>query len=219
MNSTEKWRAYYSPVGRIRMLAGNPALDLANTFHWRKFEWVDFLPDYLSLVGWSVCAQLLKESEAHELRRVAEKHPSEAADVLQQWKNLRTALKSWLYKIDGLEPLERNNAVDLDETTQLFAKISSLTANVQLDEYFAIEMRANKSPDISLPLLRGAFEIWRLVELPPNAIIRQCQADQCGGFFLDESRAKPRRWCSMDSCGNRAKATRHRTTNQKIIPI
>jgi predicted RNA-binding Zn ribbon-like protein len=31
----------------------------------------------------------------------------------------------------------------------------------------------------------------------------------CGWLFYDTSRNRSRRWCSMDSCGNRAKAQRH----------
>jgi predicted RNA-binding Zn ribbon-like protein len=31
----------------------------------------------------------------------------------------------------------------------------------------------------------------------------------CGWLFLDTSRNRSRRWCSMGTCGNRAKAMRH----------
>jgi predicted RNA-binding Zn ribbon-like protein len=39
---------------------------------------------------------------------------------------------------------------------------------------------------------------------------RVCANDQCRWAFFDESRAGRRRWCDMTSCGNRAKAARHR---------
>jgi predicted RNA-binding Zn ribbon-like protein len=38
--------------------------------------------------------------------------------------------------------------------------------------------------------------------------IRVCADPECGWLFLDSSRNRSRRWCSMDSCGNRAKARR-----------
>lgn len=38
--------------------------------------------------------------------------------------------------------------------------------------------------------------------------IRTC--DRCGWFFTDTSKARRRRWCSMKTCGNQAKAARHR---------
>jgi predicted RNA-binding Zn ribbon-like protein len=40
--------------------------------------------------------------------------------------------------------------------------------------------------------------------------VRVCANDTCRWLFYDESRAGRRRWCDMASCGNRAKAARHR---------
>jgi len=40
--------------------------------------------------------------------------------------------------------------------------------------------------------------------------VRVCANDTCRWIFFDESRAGQRRWCDMSSCGNRAKAARHR---------
>lgn len=38
--------------------------------------------------------------------------------------------------------------------------------------------------------------------------MRLCEGGKCGWLFIDESRGRPRRWCSMSDCGNRAKARR-----------
>jgi predicted RNA-binding Zn ribbon-like protein len=40
--------------------------------------------------------------------------------------------------------------------------------------------------------------------------IRICANDTCRWLFFDESRAGRRRWCDMATCGNQAKAARHR---------
>jgi predicted RNA-binding Zn ribbon-like protein len=40
--------------------------------------------------------------------------------------------------------------------------------------------------------------------------VRICDNETCRWIFYDESRAARRRWCDMASCGNRAKAARHR---------
>ena len=37
--------------------------------------------------------------------------------------------------------------------------------------------------------------------------VKACPGDDCGWLFLD--RSGRRRWCSMDSCGNRAKVRAH----------
>jgi predicted RNA-binding Zn ribbon-like protein len=41
--------------------------------------------------------------------------------------------------------------------------------------------------------------------------IRECAAEDCTLLFLDASRAGRRRWCSMATCGARAKMTAYRT--------
>jgi predicted RNA-binding Zn ribbon-like protein len=40
--------------------------------------------------------------------------------------------------------------------------------------------------------------------------LRACADDTCRWIFYDDSRTGRRRWCDMASCGNRAKAARHR---------
>lgn len=39
--------------------------------------------------------------------------------------------------------------------------------------------------------------------------IRRCAHSACVLYFFDTSRNGTRRWCSMDGCGSRAKASRH----------
>ena len=189
------------------MLAGHPALDLANTLHQRKSQHLDFIPDYESLVEWCVPAQLLKQSEAQTLLELAKKNAVMAGKFHQQWVELRFSFKLWLQG-------GNHDATQTSEKIGLIKKIGAVTATAQLRDLVPNSDALN----IDLPLLRCAVEIWRLVEFPTAAKVRMCEADQCGGFFLDESRAKPRRWCSMDSCGNRIKAARHRHQNQTTDP-
>jgi predicted RNA-binding Zn ribbon-like protein len=42
--------------------------------------------------------------------------------------------------------------------------------------------------------------------------VRVCglyEDEECSWLFIDKTRARTRRWCSMKDCGNRAKARRH----------
>jgi predicted RNA-binding Zn ribbon-like protein len=41
--------------------------------------------------------------------------------------------------------------------------------------------------------------------------IRRCASEACGAWFVDTSKAGRRRWCSMALCGNREKASVHRS--------
>ncbi|WP_246485921.1 CGNR zinc finger domain-containing protein [Kribbella qitaiheensis] len=49
----------------------------------------------------------------------------------------------------------------------------------------------------------------RLLEREDLTRLRECQDDDCGWLFLDQSKNKSRRWCSSGDCGNRARAKRH----------
>lgn len=45
---------------------------------------------------------------------------------------------------------------------------------------------------------------------PDHDLLCQCQASTCGTLYVDSSRGRRRRWCSSESCGNRARVAAHR---------
>lgn len=190
------------------MLAGNPALDLANTVHWRDGALLDFVATYRSLVEWAAVAELLTEVEKTVLLEKGDKHPDEASAVHQQWQSLRASLRAWLPTVDGKDQRLWASQIESSAARSLMAEINSIAGNFSLATFLAVN--SSNGPSIQLPLLRSATAIWTLMTFPPAGFVRECEADKCGGFFVDQSRAKPRRWCSMDSCGNRAKAQRSR---------
>lgn len=73
----------------------------------------------------------------------------------------------------------------------------SLQTICQVDERLAV----------LAPIALAAAE---LVSHADPARLRRCAADDCGRWFLDTSKGKQRRWCSMARCGNRSKAARYR---------
>jgi predicted RNA-binding Zn ribbon-like protein len=40
--------------------------------------------------------------------------------------------------------------------------------------------------------------------------LKACRAEDCQWAFVDHAKNQSRAWCSMSSCGNRAKARAHR---------
>src|SRR3954464_12423717 len=48
--------------------------------------------------------------------------------------------------------------------------------------------------------------------------IKSCASDTCDWIFYDSSRTSRRRWCDMATCGNRAKAARHRARDRAETP-
>jgi len=45
---------------------------------------------------------------------------------------------------------------------------------------------------------------------PGEHRVRECDGASCTWLFLDRTKNRSRRWCDMKSCGNAAKARRHR---------
>jgi len=55
-----------------------------------------------------------------------------------------------------------------------------------------------------------ALDAVHLVTNTDSTRTRRCAAPQCIRWFEDTSKGGRRRWCSMRTCGNRAKAAKHR---------
>jgi predicted RNA-binding Zn ribbon-like protein len=55
------------------------------------------------------------------------------------------------------------------------------------------------------PIIHSAADLMISQELRK---VKKCGDPVCGWLFLDISRNQSRRWCDMQDCGNRAKASR-----------
>jgi predicted RNA-binding Zn ribbon-like protein len=69
-----------------------------------------------------------------------------------------------------------------------------------------LDMRSGTALALLAPVLWSAGDLLAGARL---AKVRRCANPECLYLFIDESRAGRRRWCTMSSCGNRAKAKRH----------
>jgi predicted RNA-binding Zn ribbon-like protein len=70
------------------------------------------------------------------------------------------------------------------------------------------ERAAADSPRRALGMV--ALDAARMLGTDERDRIRICASETCSGRFYDRSPAGRRRWCSMRTCGNEAKARRHR---------
>ncbi|PQP86312.1 CGNR zinc finger domain-containing protein [Paenibacillus sp. AR247] len=61
----------------------------------------------------------------------------------------------------------------------------------------------NAVQGVLYPIVRSLFETLASVS---SDRIRICEHDDCILHFVDTSKSGKRRWCSMETCGNRHKA-------------
>ncbi len=71
-------------------------------------------------------------------------------------------------------------------------------------------VKRSGTPPLGAALSTIARDAIELFAGERRTLIRACAMDDCGGFYIDDSRGKRRRWCSMERCGNRAKAETYR---------
>ena len=73
--------------------------------------------------------------------------------------------------------------------------------------------RDSLTPEAALGLLaQRAAEL--LVSADPKTL-KACANSKCVLMFKDVSRGRKRRWCSMETCGNRAKVAAHYRSSQR----
>jgi len=66
--------------------------------------------------------------------------------------------------------------------------------------------------------------VWEIVRSAIELLIssdvkqvRQCAADDCDWLFVDNSRSGNRRWCEMNTCGNRQKAKEFYRRKKRLV--
>ena len=125
--------------------------------------------------------------------------------ALRRVRRLRGALRELAEaSYDGRMP----DAGALAEVNRVLRARGSLEL-VPIGDGLRLDHRHGRDP-IGEALARLAEPIVREIGEAPTGRLRPCANDACRWFFFDASRQGRRRWCDMTSCGNRAKAARHR---------
>ncbi|MEV3906367.1 CGNR zinc finger domain-containing protein [Streptomyces canus] len=171
------------PTRDPRPLTGEPlALDLLNTRWMSEGTLQDLLADADGLAVW-LDSTGLSGGHAPDDRML--RHVRQAREAL------RTAVDGSLEKGAPL--------VD--------AVLEHGRVRVALTPQGPVERPELSDPDWG-PAWLAARNYLELLDTAPDRI-RSCAHDACVLHFFDTSRNGTRRWCSMATCGNRAKASRH----------
>lgn len=182
---------------------GHPALEFCNTWSgWdepplprdvpdRQREW---LRDYDRFVVWSGYAGLMDEPTVARLRDTARRAAGPAGRLLVEARTLRGALYTHL---------TGPGDSDAFAVVARFAQRAVRSTALVLDVDGAATRIIPTSVGLATPLLAVARSAEELLASAERRALRACPGQDCGWLFLDP-RGR-RRWCSMESCGNRAK--------------
>ncbi len=187
--------------------SGKLVLDFANTAEFHAIDQPDeMLETYADLVSWSLEAGLVTKSEARDLLVKADKEPQEASKTLSNALEMRETIYRML---SAVAHGEKPDNTDLSGFNRTLTEALIKTQISPTDEGFTWtwQVYENSFDRMLWPIAREAANLLTSEDIKRMG---ECADDRgCGYLFFDTSRNHSRRWCSMESCGNRAKAQRH----------
>jgi predicted RNA-binding Zn ribbon-like protein len=174
-------------------IAGDLALDLANTISWRGTDReTDHLANADAILAWARAAGLV--DDGFTLAVGSRQH------LVDDVHRLRLAIGSAGAAIaQGQTPPSAALAIVRDLAARSLA--GATLAGGPTAFSFPPEDR------IVGPLAWAALDLLRGDDLDR---LKRCPADECRWLFLDRTKNRSRRWCAMATCGNRAKTRRPR---------
>lgn len=185
--------------------AGVLCLDFSNTREDRTDPTSDKLADYGDVVGFLDQADIIDASTRVALMRQASGDPSSSEAALADARALREAIfHVFSARAGGRTP--SSEAVErIDRRLRAHAFCRRLVAR---GDGFALEW-CQLGESLLAPLQPIAHSACQLLTSDTLDRVRVCGGERCDWLFLDRSRNRSRRWCSMETCGNRSKARRH----------
>ena len=150
--------------------------------------------------------------QSHELLHremvdwLLEKYDGEAGEaLLQRIRRTRDALRELLDATVEERPAKAAALRDVNKALRAPYLIELVPAN----DGVSLDHRHEGDP-INGALARLSEAVARELTQGDPRRMRICANDECRWVFRDYSPAGRRKWCDMSSCGNRAKAARHR---------
>ncbi len=178
-------------------------LDFTDVVDWRNNSELreDPFDSYSKLLEWSRKQGILDAKQEAALSRSTPK--DESARVLIDAIRLRESI----YRI--FSAVAHGKKAEMKDIGILNEYLSRGLSRVRVTEgggTYTWRWDAEASPDMVLyPIASSAASLLTSDDL---GRVRECANEEegCGSLFLDCSKSQTRRWCSMKSCGNRAKS-------------
>jgi len=183
-------------------LGGRPSVDFVNTLRERWGRRVETLVTPADLAAW-----------LHRAGVVAAPPPAVPDVVLQEARVLREAIDVLVRAAVEGGPAPAGAVTHVDDWLVHAGTRPEL--GLGGDGVPVLGERASAdSPRRALGTL--ALDAAQVLGTPEGrARLRICAAEDCSARFFDRSPAGARRWCSMQVCGNAAKARRHRARHRE----
>lgn len=200
------------PLQEMRPLRGGTlTLDFANTIDAFATDPDSLSPGYANVLAWYLHAELLDESEATRLLRVARRNPKDAAAVRRRITSLRDAIRAIVLTLCH-DATPAPAALGVLNEERLEAERHG-RYSVGGDRLVWVFDDSKDLDRIIWPVTREAVRFLSEGTMPR---VRQCAADDCEWLFLDTSKNGSRRFCSPSICGNATRVRRFRERQRHV---
>jgi predicted RNA-binding Zn ribbon-like protein len=184
--------------------SGELCLDYANTVDWHASSHPkNMLDSYEKLVEWSRRRGILDSEVARGLVQRARERKELGDMAMGEADSLREAIYGVFSATShGRQPGRKELGMLNAHLSRGMARSRISLEGQQLRWGWIGD---DMPPDMMLwPIAKSAAELLTSQRLGQ---VKECanELEGCGWLFLDNSRSHNRVWCSMDSCGNRAK--------------
>ncbi len=181
------------------MNSGNVALDFLNTWKYVKGRATDLISTPEALRAW------LDGVGLHAYGIDIDASPPAARLMFDEAHRLRDAIRAAVEAQVRADQVPPRSVYGLNRVLEA----SRSTAQLVYDGERLTLIERDTAPASLAALSPIALAAATLLVEVDRRRIRQCRSDRCVLWFLDSSKNGLRRWCSMATCGNRAKAARH----------
>lgn len=209
-------------------IADNMGLDFLNSIAVPVDIKVEWLASGEDLLAWLQQAGLVPGDVLDGFRKSA--LPGQLDAIAGQARSLRDWFKPFVYRHMGA-PLEPGALRELELLNQMLARDEEFGQIVAGDRSrpgehqhgqavggrsglaWRPQRRWRSSKSLLFPLTRSLAD---LVCTEDFTYVKACEGPECTLLFIDRTRGRVRRWCSMAVCGNRAKQAAHRKRAQRV---
>jgi predicted RNA-binding Zn ribbon-like protein len=183
-------------------------LDFVNTDAAAQMPGGDLLRDFEALLAWLKQEAAVDEERAAGIRRRAVLQPAAAAAALVDARRVRAALRALAERGDAQDKVREDAVIEINRVLGRSAGTRRLDPDPATGGYVRNFVPTGDAfAGLMIPIVESAADSLIGSELPR---VRRCADPRCHRVFLDGTKNGLRRWCDMGTCGNRAKAARHR---------
>lgn len=184
-------------------------LDFINTVHdYTEEHPFDYLTNYDDLLDWSEKVKILTPSLRKELASYAHKNQEQAENTHAYLTEARKVLYELFFAI------AQNKIPDENTQANFNSLLAETMSHLQLNivQFYDVQTQWQQHNNLRYPfypIIKSAYDL-----LTSDLLERVKKCGSCGWLFLDKSKNKSRKWCSMETCGSNVKAKRYYHKNK-----